>query len=359
MIRSHRRTFFLLQHYSTQLHPLLSFLPTQTDGTTELSSQYNTRPDGGAPSSALATTNTNTANQNPSGYKEYNAKYCLDFVRTFFNIHLDDPWFRSRLSPLQKLRRVKSERTRAQKEEASFRAEALQSLEESTSGAIIPRKDPDCPDYLGLPRCAFVGGCRLGVGTKPTTANAAATGMGITSMIGAPGMGMGMGMTTGLSSPTTPGALPSGAALLQGNAEHRRHVLQGHAKSHLHTFVRNDACVRILDVPSHVTDEQLLTGLAEHCGPSAASKDAWAKDASKDTYTASVHKPPTAVWSAAPSLPEGEVWTSLGGSSYLPYHRTAFVAFPDAASKDGMIENLFRANKLASWESWASRSGQP
>jgi hypothetical protein len=104
-----------------------------------------------------------------AAYRGYNAKYCLNYVRTFFNHHLDDPWFRSRLSPLEAYRQAGRERKRASAEACEMRREIVQSLEDAAKGAI-PKKDPDSPEYLGPPRCNFVAGCRLGVGTKPTGA---------------------------------------------------------------------------------------------------------------------------------------------------------------------------------------------
>ncbi len=44
-----------------------------------------------------------------------------------------------------------------------MRREIVQSLEDTVKGGI-PKKDPNSPECLGLPRCNFVAGCRLGVG---------------------------------------------------------------------------------------------------------------------------------------------------------------------------------------------------
>ena len=92
-----------------------------------------------------------------AAYREYNAKYCLNYVRTFFNHHLDDPWFRSRLSPLEAHRQAARERKRASAEACEIRREVAQSLEDAAKGAI-PKKDPGSPEYLGPPRCNFVAG---------------------------------------------------------------------------------------------------------------------------------------------------------------------------------------------------------
>ena len=104
-----------------------------------------------------------------SAYIDYNKKYCLNYVRTFFNHHLDDPWFRTRLLPLEPFRKAEKERSRSTAEANKLKKEILQSLEDMNLG-VIPKKDPDCADYLGPPMCNFVASCRLGVGTKPTAA---------------------------------------------------------------------------------------------------------------------------------------------------------------------------------------------
>ena len=101
-------------------------------------------------------------------YREYNAKYCLNYVQKFFNKHIDDPWFRARLSPLEAVRFATKERKRASAEAYEMRREIVQSLDDATSG-VIPKKDPDCPEYLGSPKCNFIASCCLGVGTNPST----------------------------------------------------------------------------------------------------------------------------------------------------------------------------------------------
>ncbi len=235
-------------------------------------------------------------------YEEYNAKYCLSHVRTFFNHHLDDPWFRRRLSPLEAYRQAKKERTRANEEASEMKKEILQSLEDMQSG-VIPKKDPDCPDYLGPPKCNFVGSCRLGVGTKPTSA-------------------MPYRRDNYNNNYDNVDASTSTQHLvLQGEDRNR---IERHAKSHLHSFVKSDACVKIMDVPSHVSDEQLLASLAGHC----------------------TIKPPTAVWSSDVFVPTVSSSRSRG-ESRIPYHREAYAVFPSTTTKDNMLDNLQKANEDA------------
>lgn len=75
-------------------------------------------------------------------YEEYRRDYCLRYVRSFFNKHLDDSWFRARYSPAVRRARALQERLRA-KQEALAMASALQTNRE-----------------------ALVEGARLGSGTK-------------------------------------------------------------------------------------------------------------------------------------------------------------------------------------------------
>ncbi|KAL7469200.1 hypothetical protein ACHAXS_009457 [Conticribra weissflogii] len=236
-------------------------------------------------------------------YADYNMKYCLNYVRTFFNHHLDDPWFRQRLSPLEAVRKARRERVRANAEAAEFRKEILNSLEEQQSG-VIPKKDPDCPDYLGPPKCNFVSGCRLGVGTKPTA-----------SLITAPFYRR---RNNSHYDDDYPHEEESHHIVLQGEDRNR---IERHAKSHLHSFIKSDTCIKIEDVPPHATDEQISASLAEHC----------------------TVKPPTSVWSSAVFVPSG----GASGSTD-PYHRTVYAVFPSRDAKDNLIENLHRANEDAS-----------
>jgi len=61
-------------------------------------------------------------------YEEYRKSYCLNYVRTFFNEHMDDSWFRSLYSPLESYRVAVQERKRAAREAKSFSDELESSL---------------------------------------------------------------------------------------------------------------------------------------------------------------------------------------------------------------------------------------
>ena len=83
-------------------------------------------------------------------YDDYRKRYCLNYVRSFFNTHMDDSWFRSRYSPLGKKRSVMAERERAKHEAQVFQAQMEASLKDAAEGE----------------RCSFVQQARLGGGIK-------------------------------------------------------------------------------------------------------------------------------------------------------------------------------------------------
>jgi len=77
-------------------------------------------------------------------YDEYRQEYCLNYVRAFFNEHMDDSWFRKTYSPLEKKRAVMEELERASQEATAL----TEQVKESSSN--------------------FVEQARLGNGTKET-----------------------------------------------------------------------------------------------------------------------------------------------------------------------------------------------
>lgn len=236
-------------------------------------------------------------------YTIYNHKYCLNYIRTFFNSHLDDPWFRHHLSPLVKYRQATAERTRSNVEANEIKKEILYSLEESNLG-VIPKKDPDCPEYLGSPKCSFVSGCRLGVGTKPSNLLLMRHYHRQYDDYNEGGKEEEQQQQQSMMA-------------LQGEDRNR---IERHAKSHLHSFIKSDACVKIMDVPSHCTNEQIMNALMEYC----------------------TVKPLSGVWS-------GEVYVPTagrdGGNGMDPYHRTVFVVFSSREAKESMLDNLNRSNE--------------
>ena len=243
-----------------------------------------------------------------AAYREYDTKYCLNYVRTFFNRHLDDPWFRVRLSPLEAVRQAARERKRASAEAGEMRREITQSLEDTASG-VIPKKDPDSPEYLGPPKCSFVSGCRLGVGTKPTS------------------VASGHPHHHQYHQREYHDRQLHGPNDTDAQQQHHQIILQGedrnrierHAKSHLHSFIRGEGCVKIADVPPNVSDAQLLATIAEYCPPG--------------------DMPPTAVWSDSVRVPVRDGDADMG-----PYHRVSYAVFPSSGARDAMLEGLANAN---------------
>eukprot|EP00980_Cylindrotheca_fusiformis_P021520 scaffold8369_cov121-Cylindrotheca_fusiformis.AAC.1 len=141
-------------------------------------------------------------------YDEYRRAYCLNYVRTFFNEHMDDSWFRSLYSPLEKYRVASLERERSLKEAHTFLSELNDSLEE---------KKPDSEE------CFFVLKARLGGGVKQPSS---------------------------YSSPSNKKSSSSAN-------------LNPVPLTHVHWCASQ--VLPIQEVPPHVTDEQLTMALMSHC----------------------------------------------------------------------------------------------
>lgn len=91
-------------------------------------------------------------------YDEYRKSYCLNFVRTFFNEHMDDSWFRSLYSPLERYEVELQERRRAAKAASDISQELESSLAKTISSANSNERDPSF----------FVLKARLGGGVRQT-----------------------------------------------------------------------------------------------------------------------------------------------------------------------------------------------
>lgn len=140
-------------------------------------------------------------------YDEYRRSYCLNYVRTFFNEHMDDSWFRSLYSPLEKYRVASLERERLLQDAKTFSQDLKDSLE---------NKKQDSEE------CFFVIKARLGGGVK---------------------------MPSSYSS--SPSKKSSSANINPLPA------------THVHWCASQ--VMPIQDVPPHVTDEQLTMALMTHC----------------------------------------------------------------------------------------------
>ena len=236
-------------------------------------------------------------------YNDFNQKYCLNYVRNFFNQHIDDPWYRVRLSPLETHRQVSKELKRAKMEASELKKEIQQSLEDMKSG-VIPKKDDDCAEYLGPPKCNFVAACRLGVGTKPTHHHHHHHHHMYDNQYN--------------NNDHHENEIDMQHNVLQGEDRNR---IERHAKSHLHSFIKTESCIKIMDVPPNVSDGQLLHTLRGYVGKG--------------------DQPPSAVHSDDVCLPRHD------NESMDPYHRTAYAVFPSGHAKDCMLEGLHKANEEA------------
>ena len=87
-------------------------------------------------------------------YTYYQRSYGLNYVRSFFNEHMDDSWFRSMYSPLGRYNVALQERERASREATSFFSDLETSLSNNTEGI-----------------CFFVLKARLGGGVKQSKSN--------------------------------------------------------------------------------------------------------------------------------------------------------------------------------------------
>ena len=133
-------------------------------------------------------------------YDEYRRSYCLNYVRMFFNEHMDDSWFRSLYSPLGKYRVALKEQERAIAESKLFLSELETSLAKNQATS------DSSP-------CFFVIKARLGEGVKQSR-----------------------------NSKDDANSVPP-----------------------THIFGIASKVLPIMDVPPHVTDEQLTFALMSHC----------------------------------------------------------------------------------------------
>ncbi|CAJ1959448.1 unnamed protein product [Cylindrotheca closterium] len=139
-------------------------------------------------------------------YDDYRRGYCLNYVRTFFNEHMDDSWFRSLYSPLGIYRVAAQEQHRMIQEAQIFARELRES---------VGKKNAESD------RSIFVLNARLGGGVKPTSSYSSS---------------------------------PSKSNSNGGNTVPSTHV-----------FSTSAQVMQIQEVPPHVTDEQLTAALMSHC----------------------------------------------------------------------------------------------
>jgi len=175
-------------------------------------------------------------------YMSYNKARCLKYVRSFFNHHLDDEWFRQRYSPLEYKRKVQSHRERAALEAFAILEEveaSIQELVQVQQETRINSKDSESSNTIP----SFVLNARLGGGVKPS----------------------------------------SGSRDLRDSTNHQNNnnrkrkysstsdaphydmlASSGIPRSHLFSFLQQDTALHIMDVPSNINDNHILTALRDH-----------------------------------------------------------------------------------------------
>jgi hypothetical protein len=142
--------------------------------------------------------------ENSQTYDAYRQEYCLNYVRSFFNEHMDDSWFRTSYSPLEQKRAVLQERQRASDEAAVF-------SEQVTSSPT-----------------SFIEQARLGNGIKEATTTSSSRKRKYSDDYASTSNGV--------------------------NAVPQSHV-----------FSTNDRIIVMQEVPPHVTDQHLSQALSDHC----------------------------------------------------------------------------------------------
>lgn len=134
-------------------------------------------------------------------YEKYRRGYCLNYSRAFFNHHMDDTWFRSKYSPVVREHVAEVERERAIHEAKCILKDASV---DSSGDSVHP----------------FIAGAKLGGGQKQT--------------------------------------------LLVPNQPNR----QATPKSHMFSWQQTgseEAAFVVSEIPSHVTNEQIILAMQNHC----------------------------------------------------------------------------------------------
>lgn len=160
-------------------------------------------------------------------YDEYRKSYCLNYVRTFFNEHMDDSWFRAVYSPLEKYRGGLQERNRAAREASEFAREMDKSLAKQISVSGVG--NPDDPSF-------FVLKARLGGGIRQS-------------------------------------------GVVDSSRHYNHHGSSPQKSSHstllnpvpaTHVLALTNQVLPVLEVPHFVTDEQLTSALMQHVSSKTA-----------------------------------------------------------------------------------------
>jgi len=169
-------------------------------------------------------------------YQAYNQESCLKYVRSFFNQHLDDTWFRERYSPLEYKRKVQSHKERAACEAMAVLNEVRSSLDDLSSKRQSKEKPgPTTSNSLEVP--SFIINARLGNGVKPANDSREAH---------------------------SHSAKKRKYSSTNETPHYDLISSYGLPKSHLFSFLQDDTALHIMDIPSHVNEEHLMLAIKEH-----------------------------------------------------------------------------------------------
>lgn len=185
-------------------------------------------------------------------YKTCNKAYCLKYVRSFFNQHLDDTWFRERYSPLEYRKKVQAQRERAALEASCILNEvdkSCQDLAAAEGNGDGGGGDDTSMKGKGNASPSFVIHARLGGGLKPNANDRDGN-----------GHGHGHRHDSRKRKYSTTSDTPHFDAV----------EASGLPKSHLFSFLQENTAMQIMDVPSNISDEHLAAALKEHAGGDAS-----------------------------------------------------------------------------------------
>ena len=267
-------------------------------------------------------------------YKDYNKTYCLKYVRSFFNQHLDDTWFRERYSPLEYRRFVQQNRERAAFEAACILNEVDKSCQEHMGGGPSTGAGASVgADSSGVkPAPSFVVHARLGGGMRSNMNDQARDRDG---HIHGHGHGHGAQASRKRKYSTSSDTPHFDAA-----------EASGLPKSHLLSFLQENTAMQIMDIPSHVSDEHLSLALKENAGGDASLCPVQIISSSVVPGVCSAVSATRNYASSDSDAGAGQVQgnsSSLDSKSNDSYQRNAWAIFESEAAKDKLIENLIGA----------------
>jgi SERRATE/Ars2, N-terminal domain len=211
-------------------------------------------------------------------YDKYRKHYCLNYVRSFFNKHLDDSWFRQRFSPSVRKRTIyEPEQARAISEARALvslvtTAAKQQQLTSNTTAAT-----------------AFWNQFRLGHGMKqqlllPPKGGGAAAATSLTSSPRRQGLGSPLSSEVGDNSQQSSQSVlavnvPPIQQLFsfqqqqsQNSITDPKEVAQPKQKGNASAVTTRTVGLHVVDIPSHVTDEHVALALVDQYNTVAMAK---------------------------------------------------------------------------------------